>query len=203
MSIGFSDCPTSGTLRTQTPKNVTTEMASQSPATADLPERNPTWFRFSLRSLLILVVLVSLPLSWVRIRLDRARQQREAIETLGKIRCFVHDPYSYAMDERAILDEEQSAAPQWLRSLLGNDVFTTVPEVYLVDSEATDADLEHVAKLVGLEMLALEDTQITDAGLDHLRSMNTLREVYFSGTGVTDDGVMKLKEALPNLQIHR
>src|SRR5262249_12490116 len=41
------------------------------------------------------------------------------------------------------------------------------------------------------------------AGLEHLTGLPDLRDLYLAGTAVTDAGVDQLKEALPEVQIHR
>jgi hypothetical protein len=87
--------------------------------------------------------------------------------------------------------------------VLGDEFFTSVSAAFLYDSEATDADLRHVRKLIGLKYLVLSGTPITDAGLEHLHEIHSLREVYLEDTQVTDAGVRKFQAALPHVQVHR
>lgn len=42
------------------------------------------WFQFRLRTLLIAILVLSLPLSWFAVRMERARRQREAIAAIRK-----------------------------------------------------------------------------------------------------------------------
>lgn len=60
-------------------------------------------------------------------------------------------------------------------------------------SWTTDADLDRVAGMTGLETLRLAETRVTDAGLERLRELRSLRELdlYFAEF-FTDDGVAAL-----------
>ena len=49
----------------------------------DNPTPKRRWFRFSLRTLLIVVVLLSLPLGWVGIVAERTWQQKRAVADEG------------------------------------------------------------------------------------------------------------------------
>ena len=44
-----------------------------------------------------------------------------------------------------------------------------IVEVFLTNTQVTDAELEDLGGLATLERLLLEGTQITDTGLEHLR----------------------------------
>ena len=46
-------------------------------------QRKPRWFQFSLRALLLFVLLVSIGMSWLAVKLQRARQQRETVEEVA------------------------------------------------------------------------------------------------------------------------
>jgi len=59
--------------------------------------------------------------------------------------------------------------------------------------DATDADLEHLKGLTGLQHLSLGGTQVTDAGLEHLKGLTALQELNLAGTHVTDAGLQHLK----------
>ena len=71
----------------------------------------------------------------------------------------------------------------------------------------TDAGLWHLKglleRLTNLKELFLTDTNVTDAGLEHLQGLTNLRYLDVSATKVTDAGVKKLQQALPNCKIIR
>lgn len=57
----------------------------------------------------------------------------------------------------------------------------------------TDAGLEHIKELIGLQCLSLENTQVTDTGLRHLAGLKNLGTLDLRGTDVTDAGLEHLK----------
>lgn len=178
------------------------------------------WFQYSLRTLLIAMVLAGLGLGWFTHELNRARRQRAAvtaITSLSGVVGFDDEPADFGTVPPG------SHVPQGLRNLLGDDFFRTavslvafndgtmesakelteLRRVDFVGGPATDAGLVHVRSLSRLQRLNLSDTQITDAGLEYLTNLTQLRELVLHGTRVTDDGVQQLQRALPNCQIQR
>ena len=75
--------------------------------------------------------------------------------------------------------------------------------VCLLDSQVTDAALEHIKWWPEIKVLVLDQTQITDAGLQHLKGLTQLERLGLKRTKVTDEGVKKLQQALPNCKIVR
>ena len=71
------------------------------------------WFRFSLRTLLLLVTLCSVGFAWFGLKVHRSREQRAAVEALEKIGAVVR--YGYDPQYR---DGSLSGTP-WLRAYLG------------------------------------------------------------------------------------
>jgi len=121
-------------------------------------------FRFSLRTLLTLVVLLSLPLAWVGIVAERTRQQKKILEQLEEYQPSVGWRFGYVV-----------------RLGLGGPL-------------VTDAGLEHLEGLTELEWVGLVNTtQVTQHGLEHLKGLTKLKELYLDGTHVTDAGLVNLK----------
>ena len=87
---------------------------------------------------------------------------------------------------------------------LGNLVMGLNHFVYL-NRHGEWIDLDDNTRLGGLTPnrldLYLRDTQITDAALEHLRMLHQLTSLDLTGTQVTDKGVKKLQQALPNCKI--
>jgi hypothetical protein len=48
------------------------------------PKRKLRWYQFSLRTLLIGVTLVACACSWLAVKMQQARRQKEAVEAIGK-----------------------------------------------------------------------------------------------------------------------
>lgn len=190
------------------------------------PKSKRRWYQYSLRTLLIIVTFFAVACSWFAVKLQQARRQREAVETIVKFGGAVRYEYQLA---GTIIPPEEPPGPVWIRKLLGDDFFANVAEVCLwgTGTQITDADLEqlkgltmlqelqlwgtqitdaglkHLKGLTTLQTLQLQDTQITDAGLEHLKGLRQLQELHIERTQVTDAGVQDLQNALPKLKIIR
>ena len=70
-------------------------------------------FQFKLRTLLVAVLLLSLPLSWVAVGMERARKQREAVEAIVKLGGGVRYDYHDGVCDPA----EHPPVPSWLLKL--------------------------------------------------------------------------------------
>jgi hypothetical protein len=79
---------------------------------------------------------------------------------------------------------------------------TNLTGLYLGESKVTDEGLKHLAPLIRLQYITLDKSPITDAGLEHLKELKDLRDLYVTGTKTTKEGRARLKEALPDLDIH-
>ena len=170
------------------------------------------WFQFSLRTLLLFVLAVSIGYSWFAVKLRQARAQRKAVAAIEELGGWV----DYDRD----LDETGKYIPGWLRRLLGDDFFAPVNDVslsmcegvtdsqlarligslpklerlYLDGTSITDSDLVHLKHLTGLRLLLLTNTEVTDAGLVHLRGLTKLLRLDLGGTEITGQGLIHLKE---------
>lgn len=87
----------------------------------------------------------------------------EAIKKLGGRVSYDHnDPFE---------SQTTPPGPEWLRSLLGEEFFTTEVVVSFTSGFVTDADLVHLEGLTQLKELYLSGQQVSDAGLKHLRRL--------------------------------
>ena len=181
--------------------------------TTEPPKRRLLQFR--LRTLLIAILVLSLPLSWFAVRMERARRQRETVKAIERIGGRVE--YDYMVDKNGLhIMNAQPPGPVWLRALLGNDFFsdvvtvnlsficsdsdlaccsspTTFKRLLLVHAPITDAGLERIAEFTSLQGLSLHGTKITDGGLEYLRRLPELEGLNLQGTSVTDTGLEHLQ----------
>jgi hypothetical protein len=142
------------------------------------------WLQFSLRGLLLLMVLIAVPLGWT---MNKMRQQRDTVDGLLKMNYRVVYRFDY----------ESPIVLHWLRQLLGEYAVRSVVTV-IGGSQATDAGLVHLQSLAQLQSLNLHGTQITDAGLAQLLGLPRLTDLNVGETQVTDAGLVHLR-ALPQL----
>ena len=134
------------------------------------------WFRFSLRTLFVLVTAFCVWLGW---EVNAARRQKEAVEAivkaggtigydfqirpaaipanlLGKSQSSIANELGffrkYDIDQNAI-----PSAPAWLRDHIGSDFFRNVASVSFPRASAVKpmTDIEHLAKLPALKQFYL------------------------------------------------
>ncbi len=146
------------------------------------------WCQFSLRSLLVLMLLVSVGMSYLAVRMQRARRQSEVVETVRKMGGVV----CYDSQEPPFT-QPRAPGPTLLRYLLGEDFFGTVVRVDFNSRPPADDGLECLQELPQLKMLSLDKAGVTDAGLEHLGGLTKLEFLGLSGTQTTDAGLENLE----------
>lgn len=167
-------------------------------------KRRRRWYQYSLRAMLVFVLLFSIAMSWLGAELRRARNQLRAAKAITKAGGSI----GYV--------DANTKVPEWLQQLVGKEFFrdlvrvslagthvndtvvaqleglTTVTTLYLDGTQATDTGLEHLQGLTSLETLYLDGTQVTDAGLEHLEGMTRLGTLSLGGTQVNGAGLAHL-----------
>jgi Leucine-rich repeat (LRR) protein len=183
------------------------------PPNAEPPKRKRRWFQFSLRSLMMLTLLVGLGMAtWIVPIKNRAERQKAAVEAIKNDSGSLF--YDYELDAYGNgITGAEPPGPAWLRRLLGDDFFTTVVGVgvntpadmkYLGElSELrgvgaygvpiADVDLESIRGSTQLKGLNLSLTKVTDAGLRNLKTLSQLEDLELSVTRVTDLGLKHLR----------
>ena len=176
-------------------------------------------FQFSLRSLLVLVVAVAVPCTWLAVEIRQAIRQKDGVEAIKMAGNWV--TYDFEIDasgkERA---NPQPPEPAWLRRFLDVELFCDVVEasattnaaIEKVDNfpglrtlfvfspgcgddpkEVTDVGLACLSGCSHLEKLYLRHTSITDSGLRHVAGLRNLKHLDIQDTKITDAGLENLK----------
>lgn len=153
------------------------------------PKHKLRWYQFTLRTLLLVVLVAGIGFGALGQKFYQIRYQRRAVEELKKLGAGV----SYA-------DAEDKWVDRWLYKLFGEDYSPVVSLVVLSGSQVTDAGLVHLKGLNNLRWLILSDTQITDAGLEHLKGQTKLKRLELYRSQVTDVGLEHM-EGLTNIEI--
>jgi len=140
-------------------------------------------FQFSLRSLVVLVVAVAVPLGWFGVKLREAERQRRAVEAIREMGGYVvyHDD---AWGEVRPKSNRNLSTPTWLRRLVGEDFCR---DVVIVSFAFSDTGVR--------QPLEQDDLLLFVQRLTKLEYLN------FSSTQVTQEGIKQLQEALPNCDI--
>jgi Leucine Rich Repeat (LRR) protein len=154
------------------------------------PDSRPWWsyVRFSVRTLIVLVLVIGAWLGWT---VRRAQVQRKAVAAIE--RAGGHVAYEVPFANGQFI---RPYAPFWLRSMVdvfGIDYVGHVVRVQL-PPEFSDTDMVHVGRLTGPFELWLSFTKVTDAGLVHLKGLTNLSSLYLGNTQITDAGLVHLKE---------
>ena len=161
----------------------------------DEPPKRRRWFQFRLRTLLIVVLVLSLPLSWCAVRMEKARKQREAVEALRRMGCHV----SYR-EEDAIPVVRQ--AIHWVAMATGPDFVLEPDVIFCEQSKVSDAELKRLREFREpdqVEIIHLNHTQVSDAALESLGGLANLKILWLDSTRVTDSG-LKCLGGLTNLE---
>jgi internalin A len=148
------------------------------------------FLRFSIRGLIVLVLVIGAGLGWIVREADVQRDAVLAITAAGGSIC-----YDWEWSNGESIPRGKPLAPQWLVELIGVDYFGHVTYVEVFD--VPDATLAHVGRLAPQMFFSASPT-VTDAGLAHLRGPTNLSGLWLISTRVTDAGLVHLK-GLTNL----
>jgi hypothetical protein len=197
-----------------------------------MPESHPpkSWrrrFRFSLRALLIVVLVIGAGLGWT---IHRVKVQRDAVSAIQRARGSTLYDWEW-MNNGPVLNGKPWA-PKWLVDWLGVDWFGHVifvqlypdhgpgdvdevfshisrldrlEELNLFGPSVTDARLACLDGLTSLQQLKLHGTRVDGPGLEHLKRLAKLRVLRLEETPVNDDGLLHLKalSGLKELWLYR
>ena len=171
------------------------------------------WFQLRLRTLLILVLVLCVPLAWLANRLVRTRPQRDA---LAELRRHGYGGMQEPLPaERWLIRWIGFANVKQMRSYLRDvrtvksggagdgklDVLRELPYVRVLalgGDNVTDAAVQHIVTCTEATDISLYHTQVTDAGLQQLRPLRKLQRIYLAYSGITDAGLDVL-EVFPEL----
>jgi hypothetical protein len=149
---------------------------------------------------MLLVLVFGVWLGW---RVNKAREQREAVAAVANYGGWVH--YDHEFVNGKLTPGGKPWASRWLRRAVGDEYFQEVRQVSLVYDDSTgkrydatnvkacDDVLARVSGLAGLKVLMLKETQATDEGLRHIGDATGLEELFiWDAVSVTDAGVAHL-----------
>ena len=195
--------------------------------TLDTHNTNPVktkprrWFRFRLRTLLVMVTLMSVPLGWVGWELDQRRREKAVVAWIEEMGGYAYFHSSFQNYERSWWEKTKD---KWLGQRVRGVEFGVRDDFFDLDVLAPTevSDLSPLAELKNLEWLSLRNTQVSDlsplaelknlewlyhqntqvSDLSPLAELKNLEELWLIGTPVSDKQVQKLRVALPNCNIN-
>jgi hypothetical protein len=155
--------------------------------------------QFTLRSLLALTVVVSIPCSWLAAEMRSSRRQREAVSELAPGDWVKYDYAAYAPVLTVPPGPESLHVPKLLRSVLGDDFFSDV----VILGVYNDRDINRLEAFPRLRDLIIGPC-CSDAALDEVvRTGSQIEELTVTcaswKNGTTNAGLRRLRE-LPQLR---
>jgi internalin A len=176
------------------------------------PKIKPRRFQYSLRTLLLFVLVCALACSWLGVKLKRARDQRDAVGAILNWRGEVY--YDYETDASGNQISGKSPPEQtWFNKFLGTDFrcvtgvtvendkqmayLEALPDIrsLTIVGDVTDDGLAHASGLSQLRRLRIYSYKITDGGLVHLANMPYLQSLQIDRGKVTPAGLVHLQNS--------
>ena len=179
--------------------------AAMTAAADNRPKPRRRWLRFSLRTLLVVMLLLGVGFGVLGSMAREAKRQRKVVADLRE------------MGAQFVFSDEEP----WMPELLDTGYCRRVNECDLYNTQFADvsplaelknlewlnlsntqvADVTPLAELKKLEGLYLSDTQVAD--VTPLAGLKNLRFLDLSHTQVTEDQVNQLQQELPDCTIVR
>ena len=171
------------------------------------------YLRLSVRSLVVLVIVIGGWLGWI---VHRARVQRDAVTAVERAGGKVMYDWEWQWKKGQPVRTRTTRCPSWLVEYISVDYLSNVTYadlrhrgsdelleqigqlhrlefLRLAESPLTDTGVAHLQGLTALQWLSLADTKISDAGLAHLKGLTQLQTLLLDLTGVSDAGLPHLK----------
>ena len=133
-------------------------MTTTAPTTT-IPLRR--WLRFSLRTLIVLMLVFGAGLGWFARQVQKTRAQREAAKAIEKL----GGSEDWGLPSGGIIQ----TAVAGVGKLFGEDLSGDATMVVIVGSLDTDAGLALLRGLRQLRQLYVTHSQVSDAGINELK----------------------------------
>lgn len=173
-----------------------------------LPERLVKLrLRYSLRFLLLLLLVTALIGGWAaRIR-DRGTRQRQFIEAGRAISGFEGPLYDYQVEFRddgwsfaEQFDREPPPYPPWVYDRVGPELLHKIVAVWVLYPDDDAAALLPLTELDSIRALKAEWTTWFDRDVEHLLEFRDLEYLDLQAGNMTDEGLLRLAE-FPKIKV--
>jgi len=152
------------------------------------PKPRRRWLRFGLRTLLVLVLLLSLPLGWLGREIYRVRQEEQvaaAIIDAGGILRF-------DFNHQEPIGVYENWGPRLLRKLWGKNMGRHLDMVHIHSAEDTNRLIPLLVRCERLEYLGLPAAKLSDRSMQILASLPNLRVLNLVETQITAEQMQTL-----------
>ncbi|MCH7725471.1 MAG: hypothetical protein IH991_03155 [Planctomycetes bacterium] len=120
------------------------------------PKRKRRWFRFSLKTFVVLLTVFCV---WLGLLAYRVNKQKEAVQWVRDHRGKVYYDFQWDEVKESSIDDAEPPGPDWLRNLIGVDYFSDVAYVYIPSAKVDD--IGPLRDLTDLRV-DLSGTQVSD-----------------------------------------
>ncbi len=153
------------------------------------------WRQFSIRTLLLLVVVASIACSWFAVRTKVAKRQRAAVAAIEAGGGYV--AYDYEYDGEGYAKKgAKLPGPAWLRNRLGIDFFADVVAVMCLRETGREAVAKHLGdfpKLRSLDLASMES--VTDSDLAAIDKLRHLERILLDSRNISDVLLARISHA--------
>ncbi len=154
------------------------------------------WHQYRLRTLLAVIFVASVGMSWFAMRMEAARREAHAAEAIAALGGGLF--YDYQKGSSTCKPQGGPTAPGWLRRCLGEHFFADVVGVAISGDGVRNADLAHLRGLPDLEFAMLRCPNIDDSALEHLAGCAKLEYLEIRDTPITRSAIERMGPALPD-----
>ena len=132
-------------------------------------------FQYSIRSLLLVTVVVASPCSWMAVQRETAQKQRAVVEELRTAGEWVS--YDYQFDSNGdLIPNAEPPAPAWIRRLVGDDFFADPTMVQFITEPLPEKLLPTIGQLPSLTWVDLSELS---AASEPFKAISTLPHLTF------------------------
>lgn len=156
-------------------------------------KRRRRWPRFSIRTLLLAVLVFCVLLAWLGRDVARSRFQRSIVTSIEAAGGSVY--YDYQLEPGRIDLSKSPRGSAFVRSLLGDDIYATVNVVYFIERTTTDDDIANSRGLSDVFDITVSGPGVTDRFVDDLLSFERLSSLKLIETSITAKGLAKLAKS--------
>ena len=141
------------------------------------------WYQYSLRTLLIVMVLLCFLFAWGGYKIRQAERQKEVVAWVREKGGWVIYDYEYDAKGKWIPDAEPPC-PDWLRNLIGIDYLYDVDKVSLWADDTPNTFIYTDVKLI----------------LTRLHGLRSVKEISFGWVTPSNQKLQELQESLQKLK---
>lgn len=161
------------------------------------------WFQFSLRTLLLAMLVFGCGLGWLASKRMKSQKAWEPIRSAERRRSFFNLEEGTWVEKKLGIDVPKASK---IVVVCSSDLFEsgdlaqipTLQDIQAFGPAVTDDDLKLLENLPELRSFDVHHSQITSQGLSHFRGLSKLEHLGIDGSDVTDEGLTTLQ--LPHLK---